>query len=248
MTQPPTPTSLRNVHGEELAFSFAPPGAGGRDVVVLGHGVTSDKDRPWSEGLAAALARSGIATLRIAFSGNGESEGRFIDSTISKEVEDLRAVVDALAGWRVTYVGHSMGGAVGLLAAAGDERIRALVSLAAVTHAAEFGQRMFGHLRAGEPMLGKEHCPWGAALEADLSGWGSLAPQAREIRVPWLVVHGDADDVVPVDHSLDLAESAGDRAELVVLEGVDHSFGGDGLAQMLSVVAPWITRTLTGLE
>jgi hypothetical protein len=237
--------ALCNEHGERLACTFTPGRDGGRDVVVLGHGVTSDKDRPWSLALAAALAAEGVAALRIAFSGNGDSQGRFEDSTITKEVADLGAVLAALEGWRVAYVGHSMGAAVGVVRASRDARLWALVSLAGVTHTAEFGRRMFGHLRHGEPMLAKPRCPYGPALEADLLALDTLTPRATSVRAPWLLVHGTADAVVPHRHSLDMhAAAAAERAELLLLDGVDHSFSGAGLPRMLAAVVPWLVREL----
>lgn len=231
------PREIRNGHGERLAFTWTP--GSGEHVVVLGHGVTSDKERPWSEGLSAALAAHGVASLRLAFSGNGASEGRFEDATITKEVADLGCVLDALEGRRVHYVGHSMGGAVGALRAAHDGRIETLVSLAAVTHTAEFVRRMFGHLRPGDPMLGKPQCPYGEALEADLVGLDSLVAVGAQVRVPWLLVHGSEDDVVPVQHSRDM-HAAQPTSELVVLEGADHAFREAGHLAMLGVVVPWL--------
>ena len=211
-------------------------------MVVIGHGCTSDKDRPWSRALSGALAERGIASLRVAFSGNGESEGRFEDCTITKEVGDLTAVIDALdrEGPRAHYVGHSMGGAVGLLAAEADPRIRSLVSLAAVTHAEEFILRLFGELPFGEPMLGKPRCPWNPALREDFVAHGSLAGRVPETGTPWLVVHGTADEVVPIAHSRDLVSAAGGRAEAIELAGVDHSFTGRGLVQLVAAVVPWL--------
>jgi pimeloyl-ACP methyl ester carboxylesterase len=238
------PATITNPWGERLAFSFTPGAAERRDLVVLGHGLTSDKERPWSEGLAEALRRQGIASVRIAFSGNGESEGEFVESNITKEVADLGAVLDAFDGWRSSYVGHSMGGAVGLLRASTDRRIRTLVSLSAVTHAAEFMRDMFVHLRPGDPILDKPHCPFSAELRADLLSLGSLTSVAGEVSVPWLVVHGTNDEIVPSRHSVDLNAAAAGRSELVLLEGVDHTFGEDGLERMLEVVTPWLCERL----
>ena len=95
-----------------------------KNIVVLGHGVTGNKDRPFIVALAEGLAAAGIPALRFSFSGNGASEGRFTDSTISKEVDDLDAVLDAFErAIRSAMWGHSMGGAVGVLRASGDSRI-----------------------------------------------------------------------------------------------------------------------------
>lgn len=236
--------TIRNESGERIAYTYEPGAPGRLDLVVLGHGVTSDKDRPWSRALARALAQAGIASMRIAFAGNGESEGRFADATITKEVRDLRAVLDAVPDHRVAYVGHSMGGAVGLLCAASDDRIHALVSLSAIAHTAEFAQRMFGHLRPGEPMLDKPHCPLSEELMADLARIGSVVPAASEVSVPWLLVHGTEDDVVPVQDSRDVRAAAGPRAKLVELPGADHSFTGEALPRLVGVVAPWLVRNL----
>jgi pimeloyl-ACP methyl ester carboxylesterase len=231
---------IHNAHGERIAFTFVPGQSDRRDIVVIGHGLTSDKERPWSVGLSNALRERGIASLRISFSGNGESGGDFLDSTITKEVEDLGSVLDALPQWNVSYVGHSMGGAVGLLRAAKDQRIRNLVSLAAITHSAEFFQHMFGQLGLGVPLLGKAQCPLGQPLRADLLANQPTLEAARSITVPWLVVHGSSDVVVPVQHSIDLNAAANGQAEFVLLEGADHSFTQVGLGKLLETVIPWL--------
>jgi len=114
------------------------------DVVVIVHGVTSQRDRPWARDLAAALSAREIAVVQFSFSGNGASEGRFEDATPTKEVEDLGSILDAFAGWRVACIGHSMGSAVGLLRAGSDPRIAVLVSLAGMVHVHRFMQRHFG--------------------------------------------------------------------------------------------------------
>jgi pimeloyl-ACP methyl ester carboxylesterase len=241
------PDRIVNAAGERIACSFVPGNPARRDVVVIGHGLTSDRERPWSRALSEGLRERGVASLRIAFSGHGESEGRFEEATVTKQVSDLEAVVDALSAdppaARVHYVGHSVGGAVGLLAAERDERIRTLVSLAAVTHAEDWVRALFADVRPGQPVLGKASCPWSEALEADLVATGSLAGRAPGAGVPWLVVHGSADQVVPVQHSRDLAEASKGRAELIELEGVDHSFTGEEhLERLTAVVVPWLVE------
>ena len=94
---------IRNEHGERLDYTVH-EGKGNR-IVVIGHGVTGNKDRPALVALAEGLAAAGISALRVSFSGNGESEGAFTDSTITKEVADLGKVIDALDGYNVCYVG-----------------------------------------------------------------------------------------------------------------------------------------------
>lgn len=236
---------IHNERGERLDCAFQPGAPGRRDIVVIAHGVTSNKDRPWLVELARALEREGLASLRVTFAGNGASEGRFEDCTPTREVADLGSVLAALEGWRVAYAGHSLGAAVGVLRAARDERLRALVSLAGMLHVARFFETHFGELPYGAPMLGKAHCPWNRALAEDARALGSLVDAARAVRVPWLLVHGTADELVPHQDALDAQRAAGATARVELLPGVDHRFGG-AVEPMTRLVAPWLRRCFDG--
>lgn len=244
------PGDVRNAAGERLDVSLAGVPAGGPAppaLVVVAHGVTAHKDRPWLVALSDALAASGLASLRVSFAGNGGSEGEFPHAVPSKEVEDLGAVLDAAQRWgvgRIAYVGHSMGGAVGVLRAARDARIACLVSLAGMVHVHRFFQTHFAHLPPGAPMLDKPECPWSPLLLADAERIGSVTAQAAEIVVPWLLVHGDADELVPYQDSLDARTAAGGRPDLVTLPGVDHRFTGR-FEDVIAAVVPWLERHLT---
>ena len=165
---------IRNEHGERLDYSFH-EGKGDR-IVVIGHGVTGNKDRPALVALAEGLAAVGISALRFSFSGNGGSEGEFTDSTITKEVADLGSVIDGLDGYNVCYVGHSMGGAVGVLRTATDERIQALVSLAGMVHTKAFAEREFGDATPDEGFMWDEpDCPLSQAYVDDMATIDSVA-------------------------------------------------------------------------
>jgi uncharacterized protein len=244
--------TLRNGRGERIDFAFSPAAndAGKaavlQEVAILGHGVTSHKDRPWMIALGEALAAAGMASLRVSFAGNGASEGRFEEATLTKEVADLGSVIDALAGAgvrRVAYVGHSMGGAIGVLRASVDSRIDCLVSLAGMVHVHAFMQRCYGHLQPGMLMNDKPECPWSQALEEDARRIGSVTSQAARIAVPWLLVHGDADELVPFEDALDARAAAGGRPDLVTLPGVDHRFTG-AVPAMVDAVVPWLAQHL----
>jgi uncharacterized protein len=232
-----------NAHGERLDTSFHPGASGGKQIVVIGHGVTGHKDRPFLIALAEGLARAGVAALRVSFSGNGGSEGRFVDSNITKEVADLGAVIDALAGYEVTYAGHSMGGAVGVRRASEDRRIRRLISLAGMVHVAAFAERHFKGLTPEKDLMwGKPGCVLSAAYLADLRGIGSVVERAARVSVPWLFVHGDADTIVPVQDTHDAFARAGGPKERVVFAGCDHVWEPGFAPRMAEAVAEWCRR------
>ena len=89
-------TEIRNKAGEKIDYTFHDVGS--EKIVVIGHGVTGNKDRPLVLALAEGLSRAGISALRFSFSGNGDSEGSFLDSNISKEVSDLDSVITFVQG------------------------------------------------------------------------------------------------------------------------------------------------------
>lgn len=235
---------IRNSQGEKIDYTFHQGDTGGSVIVVIGHGVTGNKDRPFLVSLAEALSTDGIPTLRISFSGNGDSEGRFQDSTISKEVEDLRSVLDVLDGWSILYVGHSMGGAVGVLLTGKDKRIVGLVSLAGMVHTEAFAQREFGNLTPDESFMWDEPaCPLSQAYIDDMAAIGTVVTHAPSIQVPWLLVHGVEDDVVPLQDSLDIFEKANKPKQLVQINGADHVFS-EQTPDMVRVVQKWVWEQL----
>ena len=232
--------TIRNLSGEMLDYTFHAGTEESRHIAVLGHGVTGNKDRPFVVALAEGLARAGIHALRFSFAGNGASEGRFADATISKEVEDLGAVLSALDGYSVCYIGHSMGGAVGVLRASRDARIRLLVSLAGMVHTHAFAEREFGAEVPDEGCMWDEpDCPLSRAYMDDMAQIGTVVERGGAIAVPWLLVHGSADDVVPLADSRDILAQASDNAEFVVIDRADHVFG-EHVQVMVAKVVAWI--------
>lgn len=237
---------IRNPQGERLDYAFHPATGNAKAgrILIIGHGVTGTKDRPWAEALANASAAAGIPALRFSFAGNGESEGKFVDCTISKEVSDLGAVIDAAAAagyGDIAYAGHSMGGAVGVLRAASDSRITRLISLAGMVHTKRFTEEEFGTETPDAGLMWEdEDCPLSSAYVNDLTTIGSVIGKAADIRVPWLLVHGDADDVVPIGESREIFARANEPKILVELLGVNHVFADAGCEPMTKAVVEWL--------
>lgn len=234
---------IKNSQGEVIDHTFH---SGEREgfLVVLGHGVTGNKDRPLLVALASGLAAKGWPCLRISYSGNGGSGGSFADSTISKEIADLQAVFDAVpAGTRIAYCGHSMGGAVGVLTAVRDERMQVLITLAGMVQTKEFCAREFGEVTPGQgSMWDQPECPLSQAYVDDLTQIGSTVDAAGAMEIPWLLVHGTLDDVVPFGDSEMAFAAAPEPKQFLVIEGEEHSFSDCSYPQIIEAVDEWLRR------
>ena len=171
----------------------------------------------------------------------------FRKSTISKEVEDLKAVVTAAheSGYRIIYAGHSMGGAVGTLAAASDDRIKFLISLAGMVNTKAFYDREFGEETPDSGCMWEEpSCPLSSVFKNDLESIVSTAPKAADVKVPWLLIHGTEDDVVPVEDSREIFALANEPKKIVEIPGANHVFSEEGEKPMIDAVIDWIGETL----
>ncbi len=243
-------TPITNPGGESLDYTFQPGAASDRTpswLVILGHGVTGNKDRPVVVNLADALNAAGFDTLRFSFAGNGESEGDFRESTITKEVGDLGSVIDAVStdDRKICYLGHSMGAAVGVLRASQDPRINALISLAGMVDTKTFAETEFGDVTPDQGVMWEEDsCPLSTAFITDLRETiATVAPEAKTVRVPWLLLHGTADDVVSPKNTELIQALRGAGADVIFVDGAGHSFSDPSHADVAArSVVRWVRQ------
>lgn len=74
----------------------------------------------------------------------------------------------------------------------------------------------------------------------DMAKIGSVVDLAPLIKVPWLLVHGTEDDVVPIQDSYDIFRKANDPVELIEIKGTNHVFAGESTAILVEKVVSWI--------
>src|ERR1700712_811234 len=120
--------------GQQLAASVDLPEREPDAYALFAHCFTSGKDVLVAHRIATALAAKGIAVLRFDFTGLGSSAGDFASSTFTSNVADLVRAADHLRETRkapAILIGHSLGGAAILAAAAQIPDARAVVTIAA---------------------------------------------------------------------------------------------------------------------
>ncbi len=240
---------ITNRQGEAIDYTFY-PSSRANVLVILGHGVTGNKDRPLITAIATGLAAEGWPCLALSFSGNGASGGTFENSTIAKETADLQAVLGmVLNEVKIAYIGHSMGAAVGVLTAARDMRISTLISLAGMTHTAAFVAREFGEITPGAGFMWQDaHCPLSPAYVQDLKQIGTTLAAAEALPQPWLLIHGGEDDVVPTQDGRDAYEAATGVKQWLEIPGEAHSFSPQSYPVIVQTVASWLKLHLAEID
>ena len=243
-----------------------------RPAVVICHGFKGFKDWGFFPALAERLALAGFAAVSFNFSGSGVTPGsdlvdqseRWFGQTLSADLADLGTVIGYVASegapW-IGLVGHSRGGGLAILGAAGDARVKALVTWAAVAGFRWYTSdeierwRRDGRIQVVNRRTGQV-LPIGLRLLEDLeaNGAGSLDVRraAARVRVPWLIVHGKADESVSPEEADVLAEASGaPRTEVFRVEGGTHTFGAvhpwRGSTPQLDAVVERTVRFLAGL-
>lgn len=239
-------SNLSNRAGQIIDSTFH-PAPNTRYLALLGHGVTGNKDRPLVVGLANELAAHGIPALRFSFCGNGQSQGRFEDCTLTSQTEDLVDILDQTytPDTHIIYIGHSMGAAVGTLVAAKEPtRIQTLVSLAGMVHTAAFFDREFGDATPGSGFMWDEpNCPLSQKAWDDAHAIETTLHAAAQVTQPWLFVHGTDDDVVPLSDSQDAHAAAllTNKKQLIERPGESHMFTEAAYPQIAAAIATFLT-------
>jgi predicted alpha/beta-hydrolase family hydrolase len=243
--------SFRNVRGETLQGVLHYPSNGSPSAaVILCHGMESNKESEKLIALCQALARKGILALRFDFSYAGESGGQFEEITYSGEVEDLAAAFDfitRLQAGKIGVVGSSMGGTVGLLFAA-KKRVDVLVTVSAPLHPEKITERLLSeeearHWReAGFVFYHGQRI--NASLLDDLQRI-DVPEAAKKISCPVFIIHGESDEIVPVDEAKELFELLTCPKKISVLRTADHRLSDPTLlSKALTDSIEWITHHL----
>ena len=234
-------------HFHQFADLLVPDGDGPFPVAVLMHGgfwrerLTLDLD----DALARDLVPRGWAAWNIEYRRVGEVSGGGWPIT----GEDVAAAIDHLARLdarldldRVVAIGHSAGGQLALWAASARVdpavRLAGVVSQAGVHDLVEADRLDLGEGATAEFMGG--HADDVPDRYADASPIERL-PSG----VPVLLVHGDADQRVPVELSRSYAAAArgaDDEVDLVVRAGDDHFVHLDVESGAWADVVEWLGR------
>jgi uncharacterized protein len=216
-------------------------------AVMICHGFKGFAHWAFFPYLANALAEESLTALTFDFSGSGIGRDResfteaqaFADNTFTRDIDDLELVEDFARRkhWitgKFGILGHSRGGGIAILyTAAEGSMINSLVTWAAISFPNRWspenvitwrkqGYADVTNSRTGQVMR------LGTALLDDVELHGktklNIENAAGKIKVPWLIVHGTADETVPSSEAERLHSVSKGISTLRLIEGANHAF------------------------
>lgn len=241
---------FNNSKGDKLSGILTDPsGDKSKPVIILCHGFASSKDSNTCTSIAKKLREKNISTFRFDFFAHGESEGKFADLTVSEAVDDtLRAIefMKALGFEKIGLFGSSFGGLSSYIVASQSKDLFLLVQKAPVASYKEFPAYNDPNLVAKWKKTGYRTVE-GKKLKYAFyedSIKNNAYRVAEDIRIPTLIIHGNRDQDVPVDQSINITKLI-ENCALEIVVGADHRFTKKKhFEQMLNSILAFITAHL----
>ena len=246
---PTTKITFTGSLGAQLAANLDEPEGSVRAYAMFAHCFTCSKDVIAASRISRALAKLGIGVLRFDFTGLGNSEGDFADTTFSSNIGDLVVAADWLRTNRAApciLIGHSLGGAAVMMAASQIPECKAVATIGApadpkhVIHLFDSSADEIEQHGRADVSIGGRPFTVGQQLIDDLR---DQSPQERigSLKRALLVFHSPVDTVVGVENAAQIFAWAKHPKSFVSVDGSDHMLtkpkDADFVATMLSAWA-----------
>jgi len=230
-----------------------PVGAEPRASALFAHCFTCSKNLKAVGHIAEALTAEGLAVLRFDFTGLGQSQGDFADTTFSSNVDDLVAAAEYLGELLEPpqiLIGHSLGGAAVLQARSHIPTTTGVAVIGAPAKPSHVERLLVSRRdeieRRGESeveIAGRRFTIRKSFLD-DLAAGG--AEEAIEnLGAALLILHSPIDQVVGIDNASSIFLAARHPKSFVSLDTADHLLTDEADARYAgNVISAWAGRFL----
>ncbi|HEX4198503.1 MAG TPA: alpha/beta fold hydrolase [Caulobacteraceae bacterium] len=245
------PFDFLSAQGHTLSARLDRPDGVARAFALFAHCFTCDKTSKAAVRISQALADMGIGVLRFDFTGLGDSEGEFAATGFSSNVEDLIAAARHMAGHGHApslLIGHSLGGAAMLAAAADIGSAKAVATIGAPSDPAHVLRLLGDGLAAieadgaAEVRIGGRPFTLGKGFVDDVRVQ-SLAERIPHLGRALLVLHSPVDQIVGIDNASGIFLPARHPKSFVSLDTADHLLTDPADADYAAaVICAWASR------
>lgn len=240
-----------------LAARIEMPLGKNRGAAVFAHCFTCSKDIPAVKRITSRLASQGFTVMSFDFHGLGHSHGDFAETNFSTNVEDLTLAVGAfqkVAGEVSLLVGHSLGGAAVLKAAASMPQVKAVATIGAPADPGHLEAMLAGSVAeirdkgaATVKLAGRDFEIREQFLDDIKSA--SVLESLPSLKAAILIMHSPVDQTVGIDNAAEIFMAARHPKSFVSLEDADHLLRKPKDAQYVAdLISSWVTRYIELLE
>lgn len=244
---------FNNSNNETLAGLLETPSESVTAYVLFAHCFTCGKDLAAATRIARALVARGYGVLRFDFTGLGNSDGDFSNTNFSSNVQDLIAAADFL---RENYsapallIGHSLGGAAVLKAAADIPESQAVVTIGAPADAAHVGKQFACDMQMIEQQGQAEVNLAGRKFTIKKQFIDDIQAQNMahlgSLKKALLVFHAPLDSTVSITEAQKIYQQAKHPKSFISLDQADHLLTNKEDAEYVAdVIASWANRYLS---
>jgi len=242
-----------SARGDRLAAILDRPVGEPHAYALFAHCFTCGKDNLAARRIAESLTLRGVAVLRFDFTGLGASDGEFANTGFSSNVDDLVAASDHLRRTQrapAILIGHSLGGAAVLAAAARIAEAKAVATIAAPSdpgHVVGLFKDHVAEIQAHgevEVMLAGRSFRIRREFLEDVAEQ-RLTERLTQLRQALLIFHSPVDDTVGIDNAGRIFAAAKHPKSFVSLPDADHLLTRRSDAVYVAhVIAAWAKRYL----
>ncbi len=230
MPMPSTHVTFTGSHEAQLSARLDLPAGPVKAYALFAHCFTCSKDLFVVGRMVAGLTAQGIGVFRFDFTGLGQSDGDFSDTSFSSNIEDLRLAAQWLAdnySAPQLLVGHSLGGSATLALAGELDSVRAVATIGAPSSAChvqdlfEDGLSEIHATGSADIRIGGRVITIGDEMVHDLETH-SIEDRVAGLDAALLVVHSPVDQTVSVDHAARIFTAARHPKSFLGVDGADH--------------------------
>lgn len=230
---------FKNKKGLNLAGILISPEEYSKTILFsCGIGAVKEEWLDWQE----IFAEKGYRSLSFDYTGRGESEGKFEDTTLSVNLEDIESALNFLDN-EVIIIGNSFGAQSALHLAAKDKRVTCL-AITSAAHDIEGwteGKKVKQAIDRGFSFYSSSDKKLISNLFEDAKKYNTLK-ELSKIKIPILIIHGEKDSQIPVSQAKEIYENVNQPKKLEILKGEDHSFTFRGYEKTFQLIKEWINK------
>lgn len=211
---------------------------------------TKEEDGKFDE-LAKRLAGSGILVYRFDFSGRGESDGDYSETSLSKQRFDLEKMIEFVKSQqkvdtsRIGILAQSFGTSVTV---ALMPRVKTIIFMGSVAHLNEVMGAQSKWEKLDKKGISEKVRQNGELIKIGPQFWTdfnnyNLLESIKRIDCPILFIHGSKDDKVPISEMEAYFENANEPREKIIIDGADHELK-PYRDKMYEIVVNWFKKYL----